>query len=151
MRILPIDAKDAEIRDVLAAWTELMAQERYKEALELIPYDTLHYYEDNEWTPELLASVVYGYGVAGHTREEILKDFGCLYKVTSLKDMADKDRILDSIDINYDCKWLKGNDIAEIWYDVPLNGVQSDLTGRFLLRKTDDRHMTLIFEDLHVM
>lgn len=151
MRILPTDAKDAEIRDVLAAWTELMAQERYKEALELIPYDTLHYYEDNEWTPELLASVVYGYGVAGHTREEILKDFGCLYKVTSLKDMADKDRILDSIDINYDCKWLKGSDIAEIWYDVPLNGVQSDLTGRFLLRKTDDRHMTLIFEDLHVM
>ncbi|MDE7477416.1 MAG: hypothetical protein K2M91_05625 [Lachnospiraceae bacterium] len=151
MRILAVDASEAEIKNVLVEWTELMAQERYADALALIPYDNLYCYEDNEWTPELLESVVYGYGLAGYTREEILKDFGCLYKITSLNDMVDKDEILDSIEICYDCKWFKGNDIAEIWYDVPLNGEQSDLTGRFLLRLLDEQHMTLVFEDLHVM
>ena len=144
MRILAVNAGESEIKKVLAEWTELMAQERYADALELIPYDHLHYYEDNEWTPELLESVVYGYGLAGCTREEILKDFGCLYKMTSLNDMAERDEILNSIEISYDCKWFKGNDIAEIWYNVPLNGEQSDLTGRFLLRKLDGQHMTLV-------
>lgn len=151
MRMLSVNASDAEIKAVLAEWTELMAQEQYAAALELIPYDTMHLYEDNVWTPSLLESVVYGYGLAGRTKEDVLADFGCLYKITSLKDMADSEKILDSIEIHYDFKWFKGNDIAEIWYDVPLNGVQSDLTGRFILRKTDGQHMMLVFEDLHVM
>lgn len=151
MQILSVNASEDEIKEVLVEWTERMAQEQYAEALEFIPYDTLHLYEDNEWTPELLESVVCGYGLAGLTKEEVLQEFGCLHKITSLNDMADREDILNSIEINYDFSWFKGNDIAEIWYDVPLNGTQSDLTGRFLLRKTDEQHMMLIFEDLHVM
>ena len=151
MKMLPINAEVHEIKAVLVEWTELMAQEKYTEALELIPYDEFHYYEENEWTPELLEAVVNGYGIVFSTKEELIEDFGCINKITSLNAMPDRDEIIESIEIEHDLKWLRENDLAEIWYDVPLNGKQSDLTGRFIIRKIDEQHITLIFEDLHVM
>lgn len=151
MNKLPIDASEKEIKDIIIEWNELMAQERYAEALELVPYDTNHYYNDSEWTPELLKSVVYGYGLAGYTKEELEKEFGCIYKITSLNNISNRNEIIQSIEINYDMEWFEENDLAEILYDVPLNGSQSDLTASFILRRVNDKYITVIFEDLHVM
>ena len=83
--------------------------------------------ENNEldWTPELLESAVYTYGCPGYTREEAEKEFGSSdYKVTSILENPDKDKIIESIDISSDYGWMGKNDIAVIHYDhVPLNGV----------------------------
>ena len=150
MRTLPITASKEEIRELVIAWNELLAQEKYKEALEMFLLA-----EDNEldWTPELLESAVYTYGCPGYTREEAEKEFGSAdYKITSILENPNRDIIVDSIDISSDYGWMGKNDIAVIHYDnVPLNGAMSDLTARFFVRKINDHEITLAFIDLHVM
>lgn len=150
MKTLPITASKEEIKKLVIEWNELLAQEKYKEALEMFLIN-----EDNEldWTPELLESAVYGYGCPGHTKEEAEKEFGSAdYKVTSVLDNPNRDEIIESIDISSDYTWMGENDIAVIHYDnVPLNGRMSDLTAKFFVRKVNDNEITLAFIDLHVM
>ena len=150
MKILPVTASKEEIRELVIAWNELLAQEKYTEALEMFLLD-----EKNEldWTPELLESAVYTYGVPGYTREEAEREFGSAdYKVTSILENPDKDKIIESIDISSDYGWMGKSDIAVIHYDnVPLNGEMSDLTARFFFFYINDDEITLAFIDLHVM
>lgn len=150
MKTLPITAGKEEIKELVIEWSELLAREKYKEALDMFLLD-----ENNEleWTPELLESAVYTYGCPGLTREEAEKEFGSAdYKVTSIFENPDKDKIIESINISSNYGWMGKNDIAVIHYDnVPLNGMLSDLTARFFLRKIDDNTLTLAFMDLHVM
>ncbi len=92
-----------------------------------------------------LESAVYGYGCPGYTREKAEKEFGCAdYKATSIFDHSDRDKIMESIDVSSAYKWMGENDIALIHYEnIPLNGIMSDLTARFLVRKVDDNEITL--------
>lgn len=110
--------------------------------------------EKNElaWTPELLESTVYGYGCPGYTREEAEKEFGSSdYKVTSILENPDRDKIIVSIDISSDYGWMGKDDIAVIRYDkVPVNGEMRDLTAQFF-RKANGDEITLAFIDLFVM
>lgn len=149
MRTLPITASKEEIRELVIEWNELLAQEKYKEAFEMFPAEN----NELDWTPELLESAVYTYGCPSYTREEAEREFGSSdYKVTSILENPDKDKIVESIDISFDYGWMGKNDIAVIHYDhVPLNGVMSDLTARFFVRKVTDDKLTLVFIDLHVM
>lgn len=149
MKTLPITASKEEIRELVIEWNEFLAQEKYKEAFEMFPAEN----NELDWTPELLESAVYTYGCPGYTREEAEREFGSSdYKVTSILDNPDKNKIIESIDISSDYGWMGKNDIAVIHYDhVPLNGVMSDLTARFFVRKVTDDKLTLVFIDLHVM
>ena len=149
MKTLPITASKEEIRELVIEWNELLAQEKYREAFEMFPAEN----NELDWTPELLESAVYTYGCPGYTREEAEREFGSSdYKVTSILENPDKDKIIESIDISSDYGWMSKNDIAVIHYDrVPLNGVMSDLTARFFVRKVTDDKLTLVFIDLHVM
>ena len=149
MRTLPITASKEEIRKLVIEWNELLVQEKYKEAFEMFPAEN----NELDWTPELLESAVYTYGCPGYTREEAEREFGSSdYKVTSILENPDKDKIIESIDISSDYGWMGKNDIAVIHYDhVPLNGTMSDLTARFFVRKVTDDKLTLVFIDLHVM
>lgn len=150
MRTLPITASKEEIQQLVIEWNELLAQEKYKEAFEMFP--VVEDYEQ-DWTPELLESAVYTYGCPGYTREEAEKEFGSAdYKVTSILENPDKDKIINSIDISSDYAWAGSDEIAVIHYDnVPLNGKMSDLTAIFSVRKINDNEITLVFMDLHVM
>lgn len=149
MKTLPITASKEEIRELVIEWNELLAQEKFKEAFEMFPAEN----NELDWTPELLESAVYTYGCPGYTREEAEREFGSSdYKVTSILENPDKDKIIESIDISSDYGWMGKNDIAVIHYDhVPLNGVMSDLTARFFVCKVTDDKLTLVFIDLHVM
>ena len=149
LRTLPAGAGREEIIGLLEDWTELLAAERYEEALNMFLIDT----SSGDWTPELLESAVYGYGCAGYTREDAAREFGRAdYKVTSLKSSPHREEIRKAIDISSDYGWMGRDDIAVIHYDkLPLNGEPSDLTARFFIRKLDDKTITLAFMDLHVM
>ena len=149
MKTLPITASKEEIKELVIEWNEFLAQEKYKEAFEMFLAEN----NELDWTPELLESAVYTYGCPGYTREEAEREFGSSdYKVTSILDNPDKNKIIESIDISSDYGWMGKNDIAVIHYDhVPLNGVMSDLTARFFVRKVTDDKITLVFIDLHVM
>ena len=99
MKTLPITASKEEIRELVIEWNELLAQEKYKEAFEMFPAEN----NELDWTPELLESAVYTYGCPGYTREEAEREFGSSdYKVTSILENLDKDKIIESIDISSD-------------------------------------------------
>ncbi|MEY8386001.1 hydratase [Oscillospiraceae bacterium 38-13] len=149
LRTLPADAGREAISGLLEEWTELLAEEKYEEALSMFLVDA----HSGDWTPELLESAVYGYGCAGYSREDAAQLFGQAgYKVTSLKNSPYREEILKAMDISSGYGWMGRDDIAVIHYDkVPLNGEPSDLTARFFVRKLDDKTITLAFMDLHVM
>ncbi|GCD12532.1 hypothetical protein [Clostridium tagluense] len=149
MRTLPIDVRDEEIKNLIIEWNELLAVEKYEEALSMFPSDNL----EVEWTSDLLEQAVYGYGVIGYTREEIKEMFGSEdYKITSIFDNKEKDKIMNSIEVSRDWNFKDENIIGMVHYDcVPLNGELSDLTARFHIMKIDENNITLKFLDLHVM
>jgi len=74
------------------------------------------------------------------------------YKITSIFDNKEKDKIINSIEVSRDWNFKDGNIIGMVHYDcVPLNGELSDLTARFHIKKIDENNITLKFLDLHVM
>lgn len=163
LRTLPMCADDLEIIKLLIEWTELMAAEKYEQALTMFQ----HYNQEVDWTPALLESAVYSYGCPGLSREEAERLFGSSdYKITSLLHAPDRAQILEYLDIDYDdyapfseekarrCG-LTGTDyeniLGMVHYDVPLNGEASDLTAIFYIKKLNEETMTLSFFNLHVM
>lgn len=149
MRTLSIYASDEEIKNLIIEWNELLAVEKYEEALSLFHSDNL----EVEWTPNLLEQAIYGYGIIGYTREEIKEMFGPEdYKITSIIDNKEKEKIINSIEVTRDWNFKDENIIGMVHYDcVPLNGELSDLTARFYIERIDESNITLKFLDLHVM
>lgn len=148
MRTLPMDADDGAILEVLEEWTDLLAAEDYAGALEMLPPDP-----EQNWTPALLESDVYGYGLPGMSREEAVEQFGSAdYRVTSLRECVDREEIVQALDVGRFVPKALPDVVGMVHYEgVPLNGRRSDLTGIFYLVKVSEGEMILQFHDLHVM
>lgn len=152
MRTIPSSATETEIRDLVVEWSELLAEERYAEALAMFPYS-------GDWTPQLLRSTIEGYGVSAFD-PSILADLHEEFKVdrfvvTSLRNREDFEDILNSR-IEVDRENLYGLDPEEYegmvhYGDIPLCGYRSDLTARFHIKRINGQEITLEFLDLHVM
>lgn len=171
MKILPMGAGEEAIRALVLEWSELLAQEKYQEALDLILYENTRKVDREVWvwTPQRLEAAVYSYGMPWMTREEVEREFGkgsADYKVSSLLHSPNKKELSEEVKISvdyYTLTWEQAkmrcleetdyeNVIGDVLYDgVPLNDKTSDLTAIFLLKKVDGEHMTLCFDDLHVM
>lgn len=156
LKTLPISAGKEEIKGLVVEWLELLAQENYSEALKLILYDNT---QEWIWTPENLEAAIFTYGLPWYTKEDLKREFGedCKvdYKVTSILAHPDKEKLLEKIEIDFfdsTAAWGTTNIIGEVWCDcVLLDGERSDLTALFWIQKMDDKHITLLFRDLHVM
>ena len=61
MKTLPIDADQEEIKKLVVEWNELLAQEKYEEALELILHDDTQKIDGKTWvwTPQKLEAAVF--------------------------------------------------------------------------------------------
>ncbi len=100
MRTLSVNADKAEIKNLVVEWLELLAQEKYAEALELILYDNTQVVDGTlwTWTPQNLEAAVFTYGMPWFTKEEMKKRYGedCKvdYKVTSVLARPDKEELL---------------------------------------------------------
>jgi hypothetical protein len=148
MITFPESATDDVIRNAVVAWSELLARERYTEALEMF----LHTPESLGfgWTPEHLQDWISNYGCA-----RVDFDSGEYRKVTSFHDRPEVElQVRKAIDV--DRKSLYGLDpkqyLGMVHYnDVPLDGEPSDLTARFHIKKVDGGRITLEFLDIHVM
>lgn len=172
MRTLSVNADIAELKNLVVEWLELLAQEKYAEALEFILYDNTQVVDGTlwTWTPQNLEAAVFTYGTPWFTKEEMKKMYGedCKvdYKVTSVLARPDKEELLEKIDVLFfddvvtaemaktwgieklDYKNIIGDVICDC---VLLDGELSDLSALFWIQKTDDENMTLIFRELHVM
>jgi hypothetical protein len=144
----PINCSDEEIRKAVVAWSELLAQGKFAEALDMFLHTSDSF--GFEWTPEHLEDWVSNWGCA---RADF--DSGEYYKVTSLFEQPDVESYIQKA-IEVDRENLFGLNpkhyVGMVHYgDVPLDGEASDLTARFHIKKIDSDFITLEFLDIHVM
>jgi hypothetical protein len=142
IRTLPITASDSEIKSLIAEWSELLAQKRFHEALDMFPC------AEATTASELEATI------AGYGSPDPFPD-GRRFEVTTLLGRADRDDIIRRR-IEVDRENLYGLDPGEYlgmvhYGDVPLNGERSDLTARFHIKRVERDELTLEFLDIHVM
>ena len=131
-----------KIRNLIVDWIELLAQEKYAEALELILYDNTQIVDGKlwVWTPEKLESAIFTYGLPWFTKEDMKREFGadcCVdYKVTSILKNPDKDKLLEDIKSSIDffdyTIWELAKYIAKpfgVIFDENFQGIQPVFCG----------------------
>jgi hypothetical protein len=174
MKTLPITATKEEISYLVFEWIELLAQEKYAEALDIILYDNTQEIDGEIWiwTPERLEAAVFTYGQPWYSKEDMKRLYGTDYpvdrKVTSVLNNPDKEKLLEDTEMLIDFfddvisfekaeMWgISGLDykniIGEVFFDgMPVDEERSDLTALFWIIKVDENNITLVFRDLHIM
>jgi len=126
MSHLPRNASDADLLAFIDDWAALLESENYTAA-----YEYTDHAPEQGWTPELLRDVVKAYGDAEPNQ-----------RVTLLgvpSDVAQR-KIVD--------RWARNP--HEIWYDLNINGLASDLTATFHIRQVPEG-LQILLNDVHVM
>ena len=143
MHTFATSTSDDEIKDAVVAWSELLAQKRFAEAIAMFPP------ADGAMSPDDLSKCIAGYGCP-----ESYPD-GRTFEVTSLRALPQFAEIFQNR-IDVDRENLYGLDprdyVGMVHYDdVPLNSQPSDLTARFHIKRVGGGRITLEFLDIHVM
>jgi|SRR5687767_2133346 len=130
MAHLPKSATDEDLIRFVDKWAMLMEKEDYEAAFAF----TAHVRE-MEWTPNLIREVVKAYGDARSSQRITL--LGRPSDVEQRKEVR---------------RWTRNSYgvIGEIWYDLNIDGVASDLTATFDIREGNDG-LTVSLNDIHVM
>jgi hypothetical protein len=124
------DSSDEESLRFAEAWIDALAAGDYVGAFSLTEHDP--YYQ---WTPELIRSVVEGYGLPEpHPSGE-------KYAVT------DRQFALGGPPTRVVKRMLSK---VEVRYDLPLNGRWSDLTVTFSIENRNNTSLVFILEEIHV-
>jgi len=119
--------------NLIEKWVADLANEDYDSAYNRTSQDP--YYR---WTPELMKSVINGYGLPEpHPSSEV-------FKVTSITNAKGENRRQKVEPGKYN-----DNRIGYVHYDWPLNGKWSDLIASYRLEKQGNE-LTVIFETIHV-
>ena len=114
-------------------WVDDLEREDYGAAFSRTGHDS--YYR---WTPDLMRAVVAGYGLPEPHPS------GVVFRVTSRVTAAGKPHHRE-----VDRHNVPPTAIAEVWYDLPLNGEWSDLTATFRVEARADGE-ELLLEEIHV-
>ncbi|MBD2767890.1 hypothetical protein IC235_08285 [Hymenobacter sp. BT664] len=128
---LSSDASKAQIIAFIDRWVSLLVQKKYDEVLALIVAEP-------GWRPALIEEVSNSYGDAAN-------------RVTLLNNGTALDGAGNS-EIGRPRKEVDWHDDerGDVWYDLNINGLSSDLTATFdLVRRAGRMH--LILQDIHVM
>ncbi len=141
MILLPINASDEQLLELVRSWATLLANEDYRAAFELTDHDP--YYR---WTPELIQTVVQNYGSV-----EPLVD-RAMFKVSPLDSAVGGPTPRQEVQRFENPRRLGGERLpvlGNIWFDLPLNGEWSDLTATFEIQESEDG-VSLVLNDIHV-
>ena len=127
---LPHDATDDDLIAYIDRWASRMEAEEYTAALDMTEQNP-----GMEWTPSLMRHVVKTYGAADPRQKVTLQG-----KPTDITQRKEVDR------------WPKNSrgEIGEIWYDLNIDGIVSDLTATFRILEHDDG-LVIELNDIHVM
>lgn len=125
----PQNASDEELIQGVDEWVKLLESESYQEAYSLTAQVT-----EMGWTPELIREVIKAYGDAEPAQRATL--LGIPSDVHQRKTVT---------------RWpANGDRIGEVWYDLNIDGVASDLTATFDILRSDGG-LVLALNDIHVM
>jgi hypothetical protein len=128
MQPLPRSATDDQLIEVAHQWARLLEAQDYEGAFALTEH------EDTGWSPELLRQFIEGYGDAEPNQQ-----------VTFHGTPTD---ISQRIEV---ARWPEKNGaIGEVWYDLNINGLVSDVTATFYVCMVPGG-LVLSLNDVHVM
>lgn len=130
MKPLPASATDEELIRFIDGWAALLEREDYASAFGYTDHDPAP-----NWTPELIRKVIKEYGKANS--DQIVTVQGVPSDVTQRKEITRSEAGLTGY-------------AGEIWYDLNINGVVSDLTATFDL-VVDGEGLRILLNDIHVM
>jgi hypothetical protein len=132
MKVLPFDCSDDEITALVIEWSELLAKEKYQEALDLLYAGSRDQQKRTAWSADILEKNI---KFRGPVFEQIEDE---IFKVTSHYDAKLPEDLRDHT-LEVDRQNPLGQDKriydGMVHYDLPLNGYWSDLTARFQIRK----------------
>ena len=130
MRRFPLIVSDEELLAFIDEWAALLEQQRYDAAFALTGHVT-----EMAWTPELIREMVETYGDANP---------GQRVTVHGLPTDIVQRKIVD--------RWPNSGKptIGQIWYDLNIDGLASDLTATFDLYQMPE-NMLVLLDDIHVM
>lgn len=153
-QLLPLDSTDFDIRDVVAVWWEHVASDEFGTAIKMVQPAPGR----GEWTPELLAATIRGYGNSDldlDTLSMMHDEWGVSeFKAASIVDHAEREAILADIKVDRDALYgLNPESYVGMvhFQDVPLHGGRSDMTARFHIARAGADCICLEFLDVHAM
>lgn len=131
MKALPNSMSDAELVEFIDGWVRLMEREDYAAAFRYVAHDP-----ETHWTPRLLEQVIKNYGDS--RAEQRVTLIGAATDITQRKDVS---------------RWALNDsgEFGQIWYDLNIDGVVSDLTATFRLVRDERGEVWVWLEDIHVM
>ena len=137
MLLIPLQPTDAKILSVVEAWVDVLANGQFESALAIVEHNPVR-------TASELKELIEGYGRMpphGHVstritppRAAIVADISPSHHVTWFGPHPDRAVELE----------------AFVTYDLPVNGVWSDLTALFWLKRISHGYV-LQLEDIHVL
>ena len=128
MEVLPTTSSDADILRHVDAWVSKLESEDYAGALQMVD-------RHPSWTAGVLRGVIKAYGSGRSTQIVTLEA-----KRTDVAQRKSVERWSDA----------PNGTLGEVWYDLGIDGMTSDLTATFyLVQKKDGLALRLI--DVHVM
>jgi hypothetical protein len=130
VKILPETAIDADLIAFIDGWAALMEREDYEAA-----FAYTDHIPEMGWTPSLIRQVIKNYGEA-HENQRVT-----VAGVSS--DVTQRKRV-DRWSAN------RYGEVGEIWYDLNIDGVASDLTATFRVVRIP-QGLVVRLNDIHVM
>ncbi len=131
----PQTASDAKLLDGVKMWVDMLAEERFSEAYQLTAHDSYH-----AWTPDLIRSVVAGYGSPHKPGEHEYR----ISKVSDTRGGSSPRWVVD--------RWKDAEPrhrVGFVSFDLPVDGEWSDLTATFEIVERHDQ-LVLVLQDIHV-
>jgi hypothetical protein len=130
MELLPLSATDEELIQFADKWAALMEEESYAEA-----FSFTGHVPEMKWSPTLVRQVVKAYDRCDPAQRVTLH--GEATDITQRKEVS---------------RWPrnKRGEIGEIWYDLNIDGLASDLTATFCVVETVSG-LEVKLNDIHVM
>lgn len=130
---LKLSPSDDEILTCVDEWVDDLQKQDYQAAYARTEHDP--YYA---WTPELIRAVIQGYGLPEPRRDGKIFLVSDRKKARGTKGRREVDR-----------EDVRPPAIAEVWYDLPLNGEWSDLTATFRVERRNNG-CVLVLQEIHV-
>jgi hypothetical protein len=156
MKLFPQGVTKAEVRAALLEWLDMLANNRFAEAVDFISPeipDGSGSTSDTKWTPALLEAVIANYGLDQPIEGETWR-----YRTAPLTDdlLPEFDKRLDIDFEMWEDAAPDGSRLAgAIHADMPLvreDGPDvSDCTARFVFKHFPDGQMALVLLDIHVL
>ena len=128
--LIPNDAPDVAFIAAVDAWAALLEAEDYQGA-----FDITDHVDAMEWTPDLIREVIKSYGEADPGQRVTVAG-----KPNDIRQRKNVRRFPKN----------KAEMVGEVWYDLNINGLASDLTALFGIR-AKPMGLVLTLDDIHVM